>query len=82
MYFENNFLVPFVLADYNNDFLGGPISLGSLSKDEANAKLLLKTLNDIGYHTNTFMNREKCAGPRMCLKIFGLYYNTIEKTPI
>ena len=80
VHFKNRFSIPISLATYIDDFFGGPISSGSLSKDEADAKLLLSSLIDIGNLTSTYMNMEKCVGPRRCLEIIGHFYNAIKKT--
>ena len=80
VHFENHFLIPIVLAAYIDDFFGGPISTGSLTNDRTKAKLLLNSLIHIGNLTSTFMNKEKCAGPRRCLEILGHYYNAIKRT--
>ena len=80
VHFENHFLIPIVLAAYIDDFFGGPISTGSLTNDRTKAKLLLNSLIHIGNLTSTYMNKEKCAGPRRCLEILGHYYNAIKRT--
>ena len=77
--FVNHFSIPIALATYIDVFFGGPISSGSLSKDEVDAKLLLNSLIDVGNLTSTYMNRKKCVGPRRCLEIIGHFYNAIEK---
>ena len=55
VHFENHFSIPIALATYIDDFFGGPISSGSLSKDEVDAKLLLDSLIDIGNLTSTYI---------------------------
>ena len=78
-HFQNHYSVRIVLASYIDDFFGGPIRSGSLSKDKDNATLLLRSLIEMGNLTDTQMNLDKCAGPARCLEILGLLYNSIHK---
>ena len=62
-----------------DNFFGGPICTGSLSKDFESAQKLFKDLIVIGAITNTFMNLKKCEEPARSKDILGMNFNSKEK---
>ena len=78
-HFQNHHTFPIALAVYMDDFFGGPIRTGSLSKDFESAQKLFKDLIVIGAITNTFMNLKKCEEPARSKDILGMNFNSKEK---
>ena len=62
-----------------DDFFGGPIRSGSLSKDLKRAFTLYQDLIIIGAVTKSFMNLKKCEKPAKSKDIPGMNFNSKEK---
>ena len=78
-HFQNHHPFPIALAVYMDDFFGGPIRTGSLSRDFESAQELFKDLIIIGAVTKTFMNLKKCEEPARSKDILGMNFNSNEK---
>ena len=64
------------LSVYMDDFFGGPIRTGSLTRDLKNARKLFEDLITMGAVTNTHMNIQKCEEPARSMDILGLNFNS------
>ena len=78
-HFQNYYAYPIALAVYMDDFFGGPIRSGSLTKDLKRAYTLFQDLIIIGAVTRSFMNLKKCEEPARSKDILGMNFNSKEK---
>ena len=62
-----------------DDFFGGPIRTGSLSKDLKRANTLFTVLVIIGAVTSALMNLKKCEEPARSKDILGMNFNSEKK---
>ena len=78
-HFQRFYAYPIALAVYMDDFFGGPIRSGSLSRDLKRAFTLFQDLIIIGAVTKSFMNLKKCEKPARSKDILGMNFNSKKK---